>query len=675
MNSEVDTSILNSVNIKRFTKSVLEEFGAEIDRSDRKEWEVTFSNELSKQLGRQQGTLVFHPADREMGTGHLLVQPGTRFFSQLLELVRQPGTVGRLRLTEDDLQVTPPIVLRESGLDVNISDFNERTSDFALAFHFRVQFETPASFHSEEMFSVTIDPETQTRLPDLTARLTSHLPQLLQQNNEHSRREVSESKVEASYKEAQQAVVDRSRPFVSEIREEADESAGERIEEISEWYEQRRTELEDQIREQKEEVAKWRNKQQKARKAETRRRYIKNRKEAKRDLNVLRKQVIQKRDELDDKELKEIDEVIDRNEVNVDVSLLGVTEVTYVRGTLTLEIESNHADCTVGLSYLPATDDFHGLDCGVCSRDLTEGVLPRICASGHLVGDPCSTSCRNCGLAYCNNCETGSAFYECEICREDACESCAEICSSCGASSCDDHSEPCSSCDSSTCHLCGEECGTCGEFHCETHLSHCPDCNDYHCEDHTESCEVCGSLRCESHVDACDECGDLVCSDHSDTCTTCGKVLCDSHIEYCGVCSAESDDSQRGFCRHHSIRCSVGGEVICGDHRVSTTIGSGHVCEDHRGTCSFCNVDYSDTELVDGDCSACRSLGETDQDHIPPEVSIEFRSVKAGTNEAYMVILGKKLLGRNRVIVYDVKKDEETHRHSAGMFKQLLGDY
>lgn len=674
MESEVDTSILNSVNIKRFTKSVLEEHGAEINRSNNAKWSVTFPDELSQRLEREHGTLVFDAADRELGAGDLLVQPGTTVFSALLDLVQRTESIGRVELTEDTLQVNPPSVLHESDLDVSVSDFSKQTSDFALAFHFRVQFETPSSFHSEEMFSVTVDPETQTRLPELTARLTSHLPQLLEENNEHNPREVPETKVQQAFEEAQQAVIDQARPTVSEIQDEADESANERITEISDWYEQRREELDQQLEEQREEIQKWREKRRKARKDSTRRKYIQNRKEAEQELERLQEEVEQKKQELDREETEEIDEVIERNEVTVDVSLLGVTEITYVRGTLALDVRSGHAEAEVDVSYLPATDEFRGLDCQVCSQDLTDGVLPRLCANEHLIGDPCATSCRNCGLAYCDECEVESTLSECEVCWEDVCHSCVETCSSCDSVVCANHAETCSDCDSVACRLCGEACSTCGEFHCDAHLSLCNDCDGYHCQAHLQACDICESVRCAEHIDRCRECGELVCSAHRDACATCGEMLCERHIEICEVCEEVGEDS-RGFCRHHTNRCSVGNEVLCSTHRVPTTIGSGKVCTAHQGTCSTCKVEYSGKALTDGQCSACRSIGDADQKHVPDRITDEFRSVEVGGNNAYMVILGKKLLGRNKLVVYDLQAKEESHRHSAGMIKQLLGGY
>ena len=42
-------------------------------------------------------------------------------------------------------------------------------------------------------------------------------------------------------------------------------------------------------------------------------------------------------------------------------------------------------------------------------------------------------------------------------------------------------------------------------------------------------------------------------------------------------------------------------------------------------------------------------------------------------NDAYMVILGKQLLGRNKIIVYEIESGSEKYRHNAGMLKQLGG--
>lgn len=675
MNSEVDISILNSVNIKRFTKSVLEEYGAEIDRSNRAKWDVTFPDELVQQLDRDQGTLVFDAADRERGAGELLVQPGTTAFSALLNLVQQSGSIGSLELTEDSLQVNPPTVLRESDLRITDTEFSEQTTDFALTFHFRVQFETPASFHNEEMFSVTIDPETQTRLPELTARLTSHLPQLLQQNNEQPSQGVPKPHVQEAFEEAQQAVIDRSRPIVADLREEADDSASERIDEISDWYAQRRDELEQQLEEQRSEIGKWRKKRRNARKDSTRRKYIKNRNEAEQELERLQDEVAKKKQELDAEESAEIEEVLDRNAIDVEVSLLGVTEVTYARGTLELSVSSGYADTDVALSYLPATDDFRGLDCNVCSRDLTEGILPQLCVNGHLIGDPCSTSCRSCGIAYCDTCGEAHRFTRCEICWEEVCPRCEYTCSECTAVICADHNEACTLCESVTCHLCGEDCSTCGSFHCDFHLAQCAECTDYHCDADRRACESCGAQRCTEDIGSCSVCSDWLCSDHSMSCTTCGETLCETHIQVCALCSAEEAEDPGAFCRSHATPCSVGEKVVCSNHRVSRTLGSGYVCHDHRDVCNSCQIGYSEPELTDGQCSACRSLGEVDPEHIPAEIASEFRSVEAGGNNAYLVILGKKLLGRNKLIVYDVQSEEEVDRHSAGMLKQLMGGY
>ncbi|MFB6284284.1 MAG: hypothetical protein ABEK59_10200 [Halobacteria archaeon] len=673
MESEIDTSILNTVNIKRFTKSVLENHGASIDRSNSAKWQVEFPDKLSRQLDRQQGTLVFDAADRERGAGDLLVQPGTTVFSALLDLVQKPGSIGSIRLTENELQVNPPTVLQESDLSVEAIDFTEQASDFALAFHFRVEFETPAAFHREEMVSVTIDPETQERIPELTERLTSHLPQLLQQNNEHPSRSISDTKVHQSFQEGQQAVIDYSRPLMSELREEAEENAGERIEEISEWYEQRRNELDQQLQKQREEIRKWKRKRRKARKNSTRIKYIENRKEAEEELEQLKTEIQDKKQELDAEESEEVDEVIDRNNVEVDISLLGVTEITYDRGKLVLDLTSNHTDTKVEVSYLPATDDFRDLDCDVCSRDLTDGILPRLCMNGHLTGDPCSVTCRNCGLTYCDDCEVETQFTTCLVCWESICRDCLKTCMSCKSAICQDHNDVCNKCSSITCHLCGENCSTCNTFYCDQHLIECPDCSDLHCEEDIRNCSVCSSSRCEACINQCSDCGDWICSEHSTFCATCGDALCDNHIEFCALCGEKKQGKRNAFCHKHGVECLVGGEVVCSNHRISRTLGSGYICQDHYDVCGSCGVGYSTDELVDGKCTACQSIGEVNQQDIPSEVTSEFRSVKAGSNDAYMVILGKKLFGRNKIVVYDIRSGDEVDRHNAGMLKQLFG--
>jgi len=277
-------------------------------------------------------------------------------------------------------------------------------------------------------------------------------------------------------------------------------------------------------------------------------------------------------------------------------------------------------------------------------------------------------------LAYCPGCGTESEFVSCTVCWEDVCQSCMATCERCGSISCDDHIEVCAACNQATCRLCGENCSTCGAFHCDTDLLYCDDCDEYHCHAHTYSCGYCEATRCEEHIAGCTECGTLACTHHRGICTTCDDTVCDQHFETCHVCRY-ADERPRGFCQAHTNYCSVGGEVLCSDHRVPTTLGEGRVCAEHREACSTCKVPYSHNALTDGQCSACSSLGEVDQEHVPHPIVNEFRSVKAGANNAYLVVLGKKLLGRNQLVVYDLQAGQESHRHSAGMLKQLFGGY
>ena len=675
MKTDVDTAVLNSVNVKRFTQSVLEAHGATIDRSDRAKWAVSFPDALAERLDRESGTLVFDPADREMGSGELLVQPGTQVFSALLDLVERSGSFGRLELAADDLQANPPAALSESHLDVELTGFSERTWDSALAFHFRVQFETPASFHSEEMVTATIDPETQVRLPGLTDRLTSHLPQLLEQRDEGAVHELPTDDVRRSHTEAQQAVVDRCQPIVEDLRERAEASATERIEEISRWYEQRRDELDQALRDQREEILEWNEKRRKARKESTRRRYVQNRNEAEEEYERLQEQIERRKQELDAEETAEVEEVVDRNSVDVDVSLLGVTEVRYVRGTVTIELRTAFADTAIEASYVPATDEFHGVDCAVCSADLTAGVRPQLCVEGHLVGEPCSTSCGSCGRAHCTECASESTHRACAVCWEDVCEVCRTTCAACGEVVCPEHADGCAACDEPTCHLCGEACSTCGAFHCDEHLRRCPACDLLHCPTHVLTCVDCDTALCEEHVGTCCECGDAVCSEHGHRCDDCGETFCGRHVERCGVCAAERADDQNGYCTTHVVRCAVGGTVVCSNHREPTTIGAEFVCPDHHEPCATCRVAYRTTELTAGQCSACRSIGTVPESDIPAALREEFRSVGAGENEAYLVVLGKRRFRRNKVVVYDRASGTEHRRHGAGLLKQLTGQY
>jgi hypothetical protein len=143
-------------------------------------------------------------------------------------------------------------------------------------------------------------------------------------------------------------------------------------------------------------------------------------------------------------------------------------------------------------------------------------------------------------------------------------------------------------------------------------------------------------------------------------------------LETCARCVTESGHETAPYCPEHLVTCEVNGEDICYEHAHLDPIASKPVCGEHTETCALCRQPYLPTVLEGGRCQTCRSLGDT-QTAVPTSVEEEFRSVKTATNDEYLIVYGKRLLGANELLVLDRESDTELDRRKIGVVQRLKG--
>jgi len=125
-------AVLNRLEIRRFTTTVLEAHGADVRQDEAGNLHVKLPRYLWDRSddNTAEVLLVFDPKDQRPGRDDLLVQPGSRTFNDLLELAKAEVSVSQLYLTADDLQVQLPDALDISELSVSIEEFEpEQTAD------------------------------------------------------------------------------------------------------------------------------------------------------------------------------------------------------------------------------------------------------------------------------------------------------------------------------------------------------------------------------------------------------------------------------------------------------------------------------------------------------------------------------------------------------------------
>jgi hypothetical protein len=508
----------------------------------------------------------------------------------------------------------------------------------------------------------------------------------------------------------------------------------ERVEEIDEYYDRRRAELDEQVASKREAISEYSEKYDRAAGDETRLRYLREQREAEEDLATLTEEVEERKDELRNEERERISEEIERHRVDVEVDLASVTELTYERGSLSLAVTNGETTAQLSVSYVPATEEYFGLDCESCGTDLlAEGKRseasadqslpstvdrPGLCIEGHLVCGGCAVRCRTCRETRCSTCldaagagtesdlagsaasaETDIEFFEaCWLCREAVCGDCLASCAVCGEGVCADHRAECSTCGAVACFACGEPCAAGGEFHCDAHLT-TPDAlegstesseagrsdRDLYCEAHVASCGECGDRRAIDAISFCRECETALCEAHRRECGICGETRCGEHAIACEHCTDEQEraETEPGsaaspvatFCSAHTKACRGGGEVVCGDHSRPGVIVDGPVCANHRSACELCDVQYAEAGFEAGRCPACRTL-DTETPAEPPVAAIaeEFSRTRIGTTPTHAVVQGKRRLRRDEIIVVDRQSGEELRRSKADFFSTLSGE-
>ncbi|PSP43582.1 hypothetical protein BRC68_06585 [Halobacteriales archaeon QH_6_64_20] len=708
-----DRSVLNRAAIRRFTEGVFDAHGGNVEERTNGRWSVTLPDALAEAVGYERATFVFDPEDRPVGSDDVVVAPGTRVFGALCALAGEPasrpslsesvsepelepesgsastadpeaddrverpngaaGRVGFLRLDSDVLQSHVPSVLDAADFETTIEGFSPRGSERALAFHFRAQFLSVHSYQREETYTVVVDPATRSVLPSLAARLSAHLPRLLDSggdghdegyeekrragdasatgrtdgdhddhdghgdHTENGGREADEADgsrteggefdretVLGAYSAAKREAIEAVEPTAEDLRTREETAVSERVAEIRAFYDRRRAELEEEIDAERAAIEEYSDKYDRAQTDETRLRYLRERREAEDELDTLVERVERRKGELRDEERARIAEETERHRVDVDLEVERVTELSYDRGTLSLAVTNGDTTAHPTASYVPATDECYGLECGSCGTDLPiDGAAtadrpstvddagattvdpPRLCIGGHLVCGTCARSCRTCGETRCVSCL--------DVARTTGCPSDPTVGS---------ESEPESGTGSRP------EAGSESKVSAETEggtepegtpgteieaFEACELCREPVCTGCIASCTACGEQVCHDHRAACGTCDAAVCLACGEPCAACGAFHCDSHLvapvgptdrpdpsdpSSVGVVGTRDESDEELYCEAHVASCTE-----CGDRRPVDAMSycgecESALCNSHRRVCEICGETYCDEHAV-----------------------------------------------------------------------------
>lgn len=81
--------------------------------------------------------------------------------------------------------------------------------------------------------------------------------------------------------------------------------------------------------------------------------------------------------------------------------------------------------------------------------------------------------------------------------------------------------------------------------------------------------------------------------------------------------------------------------------------------------------------MNDGECRTCQELSEDDalQQKVEAKLpdSLSFRSMRIGTNPAYVVVHGKRLVRSNEIVVLERDTGDIVEQYRTGLLARLSG--
>lgn len=657
--SSVDTSILNKLNIKQLTEAVIETRGGTVDRSSPNRWRVDLPAELASHSDARAGpqetstgnsaldsiaesiygsdepesdldtTVVFDPQHEVSGEDDLVIQQGTPFFNDLLELAQGKTTVSAIKLGSKSLQTHEPPLTESLGAEARVGTFEQEQTAVAIAFHFHIQLEGTQSYHQEEFETITLDAQTGENIPELTERLLAHLGELSHEAVPGEFNEIDDEKAERLYMSATEIIKERLEPELEELQAEAADAADERKSEIHDLYDQRRQELDEQIKQKQEKIRELGRKAENARNNKTRQQYTRKQQHLREELEELQADIEARKEELHQEEQEQIASTTARLAVEADVTNIGTTIIHYDVGKLPVQIRDDDRIGETKIKYVPATDAFGEFECADCGITLRTDRPPVVCDAGHVLCSDCRQQCEQCGLIGCGH----EGMATCAYCGTVECADCNEACATCGRTICDAHRGRLRQDGKTLCQICGGECTTCGDLFDANELTDCEVTADGYCLDHFGDChcserhspEGCG-LHCSDHIQECIDCGNPACDEHLEPCLVCDggvcvtdrihaaneEPLCRDHAGYCEQCEAHHIASDlltcaiggSSVCEEHAVRCDIGNDVVCEEHQVICETCDEIVCTDHAEMCDYCDQYHCENHSTA--CEICK---------------------------------------------------------------------
>lgn len=355
--------------VEKFAQIYLESIGASIDRAE-DHWNINIPADAEAGLP-QESTVYLGDCDRDLNENEETLNPESGFFKRILEEASERGRGGKIAIDADDADVMLPAWLENGPLDISEADFIPYYDRTAVVVLYEVSIETVSEFEQVVLKATAIDVRSKESLPNLAEYFLDFTDHNFG-NQSIDPIVLDDAKLNDLLKKGSQTVAESARWKIDEIHREASQAADQELEDYRRMQEQRIEELGDRHEHLGDRLDELNDHIDHQTENSNRIELLQERQEIRSEYQNTKEKLDQLHKERELGFPSKQREIRERHEVEVVVRPRTVTEISYDRGEIELQIETGSVTDHMRLGYGSGIGVTDSIQCDFCGKQLSE---------------------------------------------------------------------------------------------------------------------------------------------------------------------------------------------------------------------------------------------------------------------------------------------------------------
>lgn len=356
--------------VSAFAKRYLETIGGTVS-VDEELWQVTMPEHLDTELPAGQMEILCGTSE-DTNTDHdAQLHPESAFFQTLLEDAIERSPVAKLTVESQSTQVEIPAWLQQGDLAVENVSFRPLYDRNAVGLFYRVAVETVSAYQTEFLRATAVDLRSMEQLPGIRDRLLE-LSREVGSEQQVSPVSFDQETAESVIKTTREQILVETRSEIEQINQEASRAADVELEEYRQLQEQTLEELTQERDSLSNRVGDLTDRIEGSIGQAARVEALQERKELSGEIDEIETRVSDIRDRRERGFPETQREIRDRHGLEVVITPLSMTQMTYERGEAEFQIRRDDASKTLTLGYGVGVGVTETVSCGKCGTDISE---------------------------------------------------------------------------------------------------------------------------------------------------------------------------------------------------------------------------------------------------------------------------------------------------------------